>query len=306
MRVPLAVLVATLVVCANGRAWAQAWPAPAGTGAVSLSTQVIENTGHRLSDGYLAAEAKSRNVSVLVDVDYAISDRWSVSAGLPFVFARYLGPDPTRANLPPDACRCWNSGVQDLSAAVSFAVLDGPIGLTASVGGGRPSHDYEWRGEAVVGFGLHEVRAALEGGIRLDAISPRLAVLGRYQYAVVENIREVPDIGNNRSNWSTALSVAVTPRLGARVTVNGQRTHGGLRAGSPTLPGFPPPGDLSSVARDDQHDRLMRNNYVHLGGTLSYSLPRLDLFVAYRHFVQGTDSHAGRAFTTGVSWPFQR
>lgn len=306
MRAPLAALAAGAIACCSGSAFAQPWPAPAGSGAVSLSTQVIENTGHRLTDGFLAVEAKSRNVSVVVDIDYAVTDRWSVSAGLPFVFARYLGPDPTRANLPPDACRCWNRGVQDVSGTVSYAILDGPIGLTASVGGGRPSHDYEWRGEAVVGFGLHEVRAALDGGIRLDAISPRLALLGRYQYAAVEDIRDVPDIGNNRSNWSTALSVAVTPRLGARLTVHGQRTHGGLRAGSPTLPGFPPPGDLSSVARDDQHDRLMRNNYVHVGGSLTYALQRVDLYVAYRHFVQGTDTHAGKAFTTGVSWPFQR
>ncbi len=116
----------------------------------------------------------------------------------------------------------------------------------------------------------------------------------------------MPDVANNRSNWGAGLSVAVTPRLSVRAGVSGQRTHGGLRFGSITDPNLPPPGEAAGLDRFQQHDRLLRNNFVHVGGGVSYALARVDVFLAYEEFVQGTDTHAGRAITTGVSVPFRR
>lgn len=285
---------------------AQAWPAPAGSGSVTVSTQVIDNTGHRMSDGYLLPDGKSRNVSASLDVDYALTARWSISAGVPYVFARFIGPNPSPANLPVDSCRCWHGDWADVGAAVRYAIVDGPVALTASLGAGVPSHAYEWQGEAVAGYGLRELRLALDGGARLDPISPRLAVTGRYQYAAVQDVSAVPDVANNRSNWAAGLAVAISPRLSIRAGVSGQRTHGGLRFGSLTDPSLPPPGEAAGLSRFEQHDRLLRNNFLHVGGGLSLALPRVDLFVAFDHFVAGTDTHAGRAVTTGVSWPFRR
>jgi hypothetical protein len=54
-----------------------------------------------------------------------------------------------------------------------------------------------------------------------------------------------------------------------------------------------------------QFDRILKDNYVHVGGAVAYSLPRIDVFVAYLAYVGGTDTHAGRVFTIGMSWPFQ-
>lgn len=294
------------VLLPSRAASAQAWPAPAGSGSVTISTQVIDNTGHRMSNGYLLPDGKSRDVSASIDVDYALSNRWSISAGLPYVFARFLGPGPTPANLPVDSCRCWHGDWADVGATVRYAVLDGPVGLTASVSAGVPSHDYAWQGEAVVGYGLRELRLALDAGARLERISPRLALTGRYQYAAVQDVQEVPDVANNRSNWAAGASLAITPRLSVRAGVTGQRTHGGLRFGSVTDPNLPPPGEAASLDRFQQHDRLFRNNYVHLGGGVTYALSRADVFVAYEQFVAGTDTHAGKAVTTGVSVPFWR
>jgi hypothetical protein len=84
-----------------------------------------------------------------------------------------------------------------------------------------------------------------------------------------------------------------------------QRTHGGLRVGSdpPSALGFA--GEVNSSERRLEHDRLLRDNYWHLGTGVSYSLPRVDLFGSYIEYVKGTDSHAGRVFTVGASWPFE-
>jgi hypothetical protein len=299
--------VIALVVCAAAfipaLAHAQAWPAPAGSGSITLSTQAIENTGHRLSDGSLLGEGKSRNVSALIDVDYAITDRWSISLGLPYVFSRYIDTVPSLTNLPVDACRCWQSQWQDWSATARYNVGDGTFALTPSLSLGVPSNDYQWEGEAVVGFGLRELRMALDGGLRLDAISPRLAVLSRYQYAVVEDIAEVPEVANNRSNGAITLAFAVSERLSVRSGASWQRTHGGVRLGGP---GSAVPSDVTSPEQFRQHDRLLRDNYWHVGAGVTYSLARMDLFVSYLYFLSGTDTHAGKALTLGVSVPFQR
>ncbi len=301
-------IVAALGVCAAvlvpRSARAQAWPAPAGSGSVTLSTQVIDNTGHRLTDGFVLAEGKSRNASALVDVDYAISDRLSVSLGLPYVMAKYIGPGETPGGSRPlDACMCWNRGWQNVSASARYTLVSGVVAITPSLSIGVPSNDYEWRGEAVVGFGLRELRMAVDGGVRLDPISTRLALSTRYQYTAVEDVLDVP---NNRSNAAVTASYVLSERLSLRAGASWQRTHGGLRFGS--LPGsaLELPGEAASPERFFQHDRLLRDNHVHLGAGVTYSLARFDLFASYLQFVAGTDTHAGKALTLGVSMPFQR
>jgi hypothetical protein len=300
--------VIALVVCAGVLAprdlRAQAWPAPAGAGAVTLSTQVIDNTGHRLSDGFLLQDGKSRGASAGLDVDFAFTDRLAVSLGLPYVAAKFVGPGPPPLVFRPvDRCHCWNSAWQNVSAAVRYNVINGVVALTPSLTVVVPSHEYEWLGEAVVGSGLRELRLAVDAGVRLERVSPRLAVSTRYQYAVVEDVLDVP---NNRSNASLTVSYLLSERLSVRGGASVQRTHGGLRFGS--LPGaaLVVPGEANTAERFFQHDRLLRDNHWHVGGGVTYSLPRVDVFASYLQFVAGTDTHAGKALTLGVSVPFQR
>lgn len=285
---------------------AQAWPAPARTGGVVVSTQVIENTGHLMTDGFLLEDTGSRNVSVSVEVDYAVTDRLSVTAGVPYVFAKWVGPLDSPAKLPIDECRCWQSGWQDLGATVRYAVVDGDFALTPSVSLGVPTNNYPYQGEAVVGFGLREARFAVDAGWRLTALSPRLALQGRYSYALVQDVDDVPDVANNRSNWSVTGSVAITARLSTRIGTTWQRTHGGLRAGSVTGNPFAPFGEADDTPeRWAQHDRLLRDNNWRMSAGFTYMLPHADVFFSYMHFMGGTDTHAGRALTIGTSVPFR-
>jgi len=281
---------------------AQAWPAPTGAGAVTVSTQVIENTAHQMTDGFRFNEGKSRNVSMLVEADYAVTDRLSVSLGLPYVFSRFIGPGDPPVVLPVDTCRCWHGAWQDVNATARYAVADGALALTPSVSVGVPSHAYAYEGEAVAGFGLKELRLAVDGGLRLDALTSRVALIGRYQYAIVEDVLDVP---NNRSNWSVGASVAATTRLAVRVSAQWQHTHGGLRFGSVSGVPFPPFGEFDTPELIRQHDRLLRDNNWRIGAGLSYALPAVDVFVSYLHFMGGTDTHLGRAVTTGISVPFR-
>lgn len=299
-----ALLVATL----PSPAAAQAWVQPAGAGAISVSFQTIDHTGHRLTDGTYIDNGRSRTGSVFVEVDYGVTRRLSLSVGLPFVFARYTDDDPPPPFLPflpVDQCRCWNSGFQDVGLMARFNVVDTfdhVLWVTPSVSVGIPSTAYDYRGEAVIGRRLRETDIGIDASRRLDMISPNLTVSGHYAYAIVEDVLDVP---NNRSNATIAADWRIGPPLTVRGFVWWQRTHGGLRAGS--LPGsdFEAPGDLTTADRIAEHDRLLRDNSTHVGGGVTYRLSRLDVFATYARFVAGTDTHAGWALTSGVTVPFR-
>lgn len=289
-------------------ATAQAWVPPAGVGSIGLSFQWIDNTGHRLTDGSRIVNGESVNAAIYLEADYALTDRFSLSAGLPYVFAKWTSKDPPPPFLPflpRDQCHCWHGGWQDFGFTARYNVIGsigGAFALTPSLSIGVPSHDYEYRGEAVLGRNLREVGLAMDAGQRLNAISPKLSVQGRYSYAFVERILDIP---NDRSNVNVEVGYQPSRKLYFRAFTSWQRTHGGLRLGAAPPYDLLPPGEVNTPDRLEQHDRLLRDNFFHAGAGLSYQLARVDLFASYREFVKGTDTHSGRAFTVGVSWPFE-
>src|SRR5262249_6563488 len=150
---------------------------------------------------------------------------------------------------------------------------------------------------------LKEGRIAIDAGQRLEAISPKLSVQGRYSYAFVERV--IDDVPNNRSNANFETTYLPTRKLAALGFLSWQRTHGGLRFGAGPETSLVFPGDVNTPERLFQHDRLLRDNYWRAGAGASYSFPRMDVFASYTTYVSGTDAHTGRALTFGVSWPFQ-
>jgi len=284
---------------------AQAWVPPAGSGAIAIAFQRIDQTGHRVTDGTLFNNGMSLNMSVYFDIEYAVTNRLVVSGGLPMVFGKFTDPGPPPPGLPflpIDQCRCWNSGFQDVSATVRYNLANGAFGLTPSISVGVPSHDYIYQGEAVIGRDLRELRVGVDAGQRLDVITPRLSVTGHYDYAFVEQVLDIP---NNRSTARLGSSFQVQRRLSAHGELAWQRTHGGLRSGSPPPTDLLFPGEVNTPERLAEHDRLLRDNSLHAGGSISYGFPRFDLFASYVAFLSGTDTHAGHAFTTGISWAFE-
>jgi hypothetical protein len=282
---------------------AQAWVGPAGTGSVSFAVQKIDNTGHIGTDEVSLPIGKSTTAAIYVEGEYAFTDRLTISVGLPFVFAKYIGPDsPPGPDRPVDICRCWNGAFQDVSVTARFNLSNGTLGITPFASFGVPSHDYDFRGEAVVGRGLRELRLGVAAGRRLDPFSRRLSVAGSYSYAIVQKVVDVP---NNRSNTDVGLAYAATDSLSLKGSLAWQRTHGGLRTiGPPPEPDGYPWGEITNAELFSQHDRLLRDNSLHAAISASYSLRDIDLFGSYVVYAGGSNTHDGRAFTAGVSWPF--
>ena len=140
-------------------AWAaaQAFTPPARVGSVTLGWQWVENTGHVLTDGTFLPLGQSVTTSLLVEVDYGVTERFAATASVPFVFARYTGGLPPRSGLELDACRCWNESFQDFSIAGRYRFGDDFWAITPQVRYIQPSHNYQYQGEAVVGPNLQQL-----------------------------------------------------------------------------------------------------------------------------------------------------
>ena len=244
-------------------------------------------------------------MSLYFEAEYAFTNRISLIAGLPYVFAKYTDSNPPPSPipyLPVDQCHCWQSGWQDFGVTARYNVANGAFGMTPFVSLGVPSQNYNFRGESALGDHLREVRIGVDAGRKMRAMSRALAVQGSYSYAFVE---KVLGISMNRSNARGQVSYRVKRGLSVLGQFYWQRTHGGLRLGSPPPADLVFPGEVTTPDLFYQHDRLLRDNYWRAGGGLNYSLRQVDLFAAYNAFVVGTDTHAGRAVTIGFSMPFR-
>jgi hypothetical protein len=294
--------VAVVFACTPAPATAQAFTAPQGVGTVSVVSQIVDNTGHRLSDGFFLARGQSKTASALFEVEYGLTDRLSATFGLPYVFAKYTGANPPASGLPVDTCRCWQSSLQDFSLSARYRLGSDVWAVTPVARYGLPSHDYPYAGEAVVGKNLNEFNIGVNAGLKLADLLPRATVQAGYTYAFVEHA--VPDVSLNRSNGYMDFGYALTRRMYVRGNAVWQRTHGGLRFGSPTGNPFLPPGELNTAERFAQRDRLLKVNYWQAGGGVAYSLGPFDVFGSYLKYIWGRDAHNGQAFTFGTSWYF--
>jgi hypothetical protein len=295
----LAVLAILAVGASPGPAAAQAWAPRAREGNVTFVTQVIDHVGRVLGDVRIDC-CGTTNVALVVDADYGVTDRWSISASLPYVFAKYRGgpPDGAAAFLPypaVDSCHCVHNAVQDFEFGSHYNLLRvrRSFSLMTSMSFGIPSHEYDYVGEAVVGFGLKQLDLSANAGWQLNFIAPGLSVDGHYGYTIVERAL---GISHNRSNARFDASYTFSNRLGGRVILSGQRTYGGLQFPFDIEP-FP--------GRYSDFHRLLRDNYLQAGAGVSYAWGVWELSLSFLRTVSGTNTHDVHVYTATAGRSFR-
>jgi hypothetical protein len=281
---------------------AQAFTPPEGLGAITLAWQYVDNTGHRLTDGFLAKRGQSATMSANLELEYGVTDRLSASAGIPYVFGKYTGSLPPLSGQPVDACQCWQASFQDFSLGLRYRFGNETWAVTPLARYSRPSHDYPFRGEAAVGKHLSEAQVGVSAALRLSGALSRANIQTGYTYAFVE--RALDDISVNRSNGFVDLGYVVTRRLYFRTGWLWQRTHGGMRIGSDTGNPFPFPGELNTPERRAQGDKLRRVQWMQVAAGLSFDAGPFDVFASFIKYVWGRDAHDGRVYNVGVTWYF--
>ena len=143
-----------------------------GDASLRIEYQFIRTGAFQSQDQEFAYWSTESQVAMLSG-DYALNDRWTVFAALPYVRKRFKsevpwGGDPHNPNDPywvdfvPSDKRFWDDGsyhgaLQDFSIGVSYRIQAGPWTVSPYVSYGVPASDYPFFAKAAIGKNLWTV-----------------------------------------------------------------------------------------------------------------------------------------------------
>lgn len=222
---------------------------------------------------------------VVLSGDYALSDRWTVFAALPYVQKRFnagelFNGDPHNPNdpwwidfEPPDKRfiddEQFHGGFQDATVGLQYLALDGPLTLAPYISYGVPTTDYPFYAKAAIGLNLWNIPV----GVNFTFI-PYFSdwyLQGNLAYVFSEKPLDV-----NVDYWLGYLSTGYffTPRLSVNVFLSYKNIIKGLRmpddfTDDPFYGNYP--DDFDTVYWW-QHDRLLAHKFANLGIGFDYML----------------------------------
>jgi hypothetical protein len=242
--------------------------------------------------------------ALIADLTYGLTDRLAVSAGLPWVVARYHGEYP-HDRLNPDRIDdgLWHSTWQDFRFGLSYNVMTGPIVLTPFVGSVVPSHGYEYYAHSAAGRQLMELQAGITLVAPLNRIHPGVYLQSRYSFGVVE---QTLDVRPNHSNLDLELGYFVTSPLRVFMLIGSQLSHAGIDVQHPdVIRNSNPP--ILTREQIEHHDQIDRVNYLKVGGGASFELTdSVSLFGSVSTQVAGRNGHQMNLGTSfGMTWSFR-
>jgi len=256
-----------------------------GDASMRLEYQFIQ-TGSFLSQDQDFDYWTTDTQAALLSGDYAINDRWTVFAALPYVHKRFnsevpWGGDPHNPNdpywvdfVPPDK-RFWDDGdyhgaLQDFSIGVSYRIAQGPWTLHPYISYGVPASDYPFFAKAAIGLNLWTVPV----GTTFSFV-PYFSDW-HFDGNVAYVFSEKP-LGANVDYWLVHLSAGYwfKANLSVNAFLSLKYVRDGISLLSPVYinsdANFPP------VYPDDydtrewwEHDRLIGNRNLNLGLSIDY------------------------------------
>jgi hypothetical protein len=242
----------------------QAWLPPRGEASLSLGISHTFATEHVDYQGNGAAPGDMLWNNVVADLSYGVTDRFAVRLTLPpFVISKYGGSFthpllPGRTNLDDGA---WHHTFQDFRGEIRLRATRGSTVLTPFVALIVPSHSYEHYGHPAAGRKLVEGQVGVVAGRLLDPVLPNAYLQVRYLFGMPERVL---GISHNRSQVALDVGYLIGSALTARFLGLWQKTHGGWRV----------PIDWPALTSPEFgfHDQLERQDFVQLGGAVSYAL----------------------------------
>ena len=256
---------------------------------------------------------------MLISGDYAISDRLTVFAALPYVRKRFnagelFGGDPHNPNdfywvdfVPPDK-RFWDDGeyhgdFQDFSIGVSYALTQkGPLTVSPYISYGAPVTNYPFFAKAAIGKNLWTVPV----GISISYV-PYFSDWhfdGNFAYVFSEK-----PLGQTVDYWVAHLSAGYWFKANLSTNAFLSLKYGdGISLLSPEFldddATFPPvyPDDFDTE-KWWQHDRLIGNRNLNIGLGIDYSFsPEWQLSGStYQNVWTEESNEVDFAFTLGIT-----
>lgn len=221
----------------------------------------------------------------LLSGTYALSDRLSVQATLPYVQKRFnpgelFNGDPHNPNdpwwinfEPPDKRFIddgnYHGGIQDLSISLMYLAMEGPLTVSPYIGYGFPATNYPFYAKAAIGLNLWNIPV----GIDFTYI-PYFS--DWYFSANAAYVFSEQPLDVNVDFWLGYFSVGYwfEPRFSMNAFLSVKYVRQGLVmpwdfTDDPTYGNFP---DGFDTPEWWQHDRLVRHRFANLGIGFDYSL----------------------------------
>jgi hypothetical protein len=248
-----------------GLARAQAWLPPAGEASFTSAFQYIYAGFHTTASGDKLDRGKMKWNNMSFDLDYGVTDRFTLRFGIPYVVSKYTGSyaHPTSADDGD-----WHGTFADVRLEARFMAKTKGLVLTPFAAVGAPSHQYETFAHSGAGKGLAELSFGVAAGLLLDPVLPDGYAQARLSYSIPE---KVLGISHDRTNLAVEVGYFATAALVVDVFATWQRTHGGW-----TTDQYPP----RTSPDFSYHDQLTQENFLDVGLGASFTvLPSLDVFV---------------------------
>ena len=291
------VLIGLVVLAAAAPARAQAWLPSQGE--ISLSFVFSDSfvDEHDLN-GLRDPNSDIKTQSMLMDVTVGLRDNLALTVALPVVRSKFMSTGtPPHPTIQDDGD--FHTTATDLRFDLRYNAFNKRnLVITPFLGTVTPAHAYEFYAHAAPGRRVKELQLGTYVGTTLDALLPGMFLQGRYGFGIQERF---VDFSHNRSVYALETGYFATPDVRVFAMVNGQVTHGGV--------------DLSPTARLQwpalqwtNHDRIVRENFVNLGGGVGWSVNDVvDVFGSYTKQVHAVNTHVlDRAFIMGVSFRVQK
>jgi hypothetical protein len=285
-----------LAVCCARPVSAQAWLPPKGEGWFSAGYGNIFSTKHYFGtvnpgEGSTVDVGHTRGNSIAFQLGYALSNRFSVSVGLPYEIYKYYGPLPHPTDQDDGN---YHGTWQDYYFNLAYQLVSGNAAVAPFLTVVVPSHDYQYFAHAAPGKDLNEFRAGFAAGSRLDRLLAGSYLQAAYSYAFVEKVQ---GIHHDRSDFGLEAGYFLTPEMRLRILGSGYYTHGGLVFHTP----FDLPPELLPY-----HDQIGHSSQINVGGGLSYLISgSTEVYAVYAQSVYGRDGHKiDNGLNFGVTYSF--
>ena len=201
----------------------------------------------------------------MISADYALTDRWTVFASLPYIRKRHTGSLPHNAVLdfvnytPPDLRVVddgeYHGGLQDLYVGVQYLAKEGPLALAPFMSYGTPVRDYPFYAHAAIGRNIWHMPVGV--AFNYTPYFSDFSFSGDIAYVFTQKT-----LGVDVSHWliNARASYFVTPRFAPKIFVSIKQGTEGLNWPS----SFNLPEDFDSAAFY-YHDRTIKHNFVNAG-----------------------------------------
>ena len=235
-----------------------------GDGSLRLEYQYTRTGAFDSSIGDIDIGTTDAHVFFLAGT-YALTDKWTLMASLPYVKKRHQGAlphDPVADFVnftPPDLSLIddgnFHSDWEDLYVSASYLVKDGPLSIAPFISVGLPTNDYPFYAHAAVGRNIWHIPVG--AAFSYTPYFSDFFFSGDLAYVFTEKT-----LGVDTSHWllNASVSYYLTPRFAPKIFISIKHGTQGLDWPDD----FVLPDELDSE-KFYVHDRIIKHNFKNAG-----------------------------------------